>query len=430
LDKESSPVTFSQVGAATKRAQPFFRYYGAPRNYLDILFAGLPGRARAERSDLPKLETELATFLGTNEALCLPQGRVGLYVALKHYLSPAKRKVILSPYTIYDVVNSVIAAGGIPVFADIDQSTCNIDFDSVAKLIDAETGAVIITHLHGLACEMGDFVELCRDRNIALLEDCAQAFGGTYGGQRLGTIGDAGIFSFSMKKNVNSLYGGCLIVKDPEVRAKCRDFLEAQRDISGFKLLKRALLSLSRDLAYSQPIFDAVTFPLLRRRVNRGSETSVGAVAYQHNPTRRERLPEHYFRKMAPQQAAIISRQLPEVDRHIAIRKAYAREYHELLRGLPGIQLPPLREDGSHIYLSFAVQVPDRLSFQRQLMANNCDVRLQTYINLANSPCYADFHADCHNATAVAKQVLLLPIHTGLGMDEVRRIGKIIRALL
>src|SRR6185503_17787272 len=96
--------------------------------------------------------------------------------AVKALIKPG-RKVILSPYTIADVVNMVVCAGGEPVFADIERETCNVDAAEVERLIDDQTGAVMVTHFYGLACDIERIAKICKDRNVPLIEDAAQAFG-------------------------------------------------------------------------------------------------------------------------------------------------------------------------------------------------------------------------------------------------------------
>jgi dTDP-4-amino-4,6-dideoxygalactose transaminase len=409
---------------------PFFRYYGTPDSYLDILTAGLVGGLNRDGGAVGTLESNVARFIGTRHAVALPQARLGVYIALRQVLTPEKPKVILSPYTIYDVINMVICAGGTPVFADIDESTCNIDFDSAAKLIDDQTGAIIVTHLHGLACDIERFTSLCADSGIPLIEDSAQAFGGIVRGKRLGSFGTMGVFSFSVKKHINCLYGGCLVGNDAEIMSGGRTFLAGLPPERTRRLLMRACSTVAGEIANSAPVFSSLTLPLLRRRVLRGTETALSAVAHEHNPARLAKIPERYLRRMSAVQAHLVSRQILDVDRQIGLRIAYAREYHALLGGLSGIQLPPLREDGSHVYLSFAVQVSDRLRFQREMMAAGCDVRLQSYINTASAPCYADFAGHCPNAERTASRVVLLPISTGAGIAEIRRIAAAIRALI
>ena len=159
----------------------------------------------------------------------MPQGRFGLYLALRQLIKPGQ-EVILSPYTIYDVVNMVICAGGKPVFADIERETCNLDPREVEQLVSSHTGAVITTHLHGLSSSrIEELAAFCRERGIPLIEDAAQAFGGAVGGKPVGSFGDVGIYSFGRVKNVNAFYGGAVVCRDPAVAARIRAELSAFR---------------------------------------------------------------------------------------------------------------------------------------------------------------------------------------------------------
>ena len=105
---------------------------------------------------------------------------------MKDLVQPGRR-VVLSPYTLSDVVNMVVVAGAEPVFADVERETCNIDPAQVEELIDDSTDAVIVTHLHGLICDMDRIGAICRERGVALIEDAAQACGPQCGGRRAGT---------------------------------------------------------------------------------------------------------------------------------------------------------------------------------------------------------------------------------------------------
>ena len=182
------------------------RFYARRTNYLAVAKDALRGRIH-KGNDVREIEADFAHFLGVKHVIAMPQARVGIYFTLKA-LTAKKKKVILSPYTIHDVINMVICAGATPVFADIDRKTCNIDTAEVAKLIDDDTGAVMVTHLHGLACDIEGVASVCRAKGVPLVEDTSQSLGAIVGGKRLGTFGDAGIFSFGMAKNVNCLYGG------------------------------------------------------------------------------------------------------------------------------------------------------------------------------------------------------------------------------
>src|SRR5262245_29434779 len=153
--------------------QPRYRMYGASRKYLSVVGDLLTGRV-GEGDGESSLEASFCRYIGARHAISMPQARVSLFCALRVFIKPGA-KVVLSPYTIHDVINMVICAGGVPVFADIDRKTCNIDPAEIEKLVDRDTGAVLITHLHGLACDVERIADFCRSRGVALLEDCAQA---------------------------------------------------------------------------------------------------------------------------------------------------------------------------------------------------------------------------------------------------------------
>src|SRR4029077_9946535 len=118
--------------------------------------------------------------------------RVGIYLAIKHLIRKGQ-KVVLSPYTISDVVNMVLCAGGIPLFADIEEGgSCNIDADAVIDLLEIEDniGAVMVTHFYGLVCNIAPILTACRAKGIPLIEDAAQAFGASLDGKPAGALAD------------------------------------------------------------------------------------------------------------------------------------------------------------------------------------------------------------------------------------------------
>ena len=139
-----------------------YRLYTSAHSYLSFLRDVITGRLH--RGDaVEQLEQTVAESWNVGAAIAMPQARVGIYLALKALINRGDA-VVMSPYTIADVVNMVIAAGGRPVFADIRRETCNIDPAEVERLIDDTTGAVLITHLHGLAADPDKIANICRAR--------------------------------------------------------------------------------------------------------------------------------------------------------------------------------------------------------------------------------------------------------------------------
>jgi dTDP-4-amino-4,6-dideoxygalactose transaminase len=127
-------------------------------------------------------------------------------------------------------------------------------------------------------------------------------------------------------------------------------------------------------------------------------------------------------------QARIILGQLDGVDDAIRARVGYAQLYHEGLRDVPGVLLPPLRSDFSHTYSYFPIQVEDRKALLRYLMQERCDVAGQHLHNCADLPCFQEFHRDCPNARATAGSVVLLPTYPRYSRRDVQRNIRVIRA--
>ncbi|MGE4605762.1 MAG: DegT/DnrJ/EryC1/StrS family aminotransferase, partial [Myxococcota bacterium] len=287
---------------------PRYRIYSRFRDYRAIASEVLTGRA-GRGDGAHDLETAIAKQNDVAHALCIAKARVGIFVAIRALIEPGQ-KVVLSPYTISDVVNMVICAGGIPVFADLESDTCNVDAADVERLIDGDTGAVMITHLHGLACDVDRISAVCRERGVALVEDAAQAFGARVGGRRVGTFGDAGIYSFGQYKNLNSFFGGMVVTSNPDLAAKLRAEIDAFPSQEIGYYLSKVAGGVASDLATWPPIFKSLTYRVFRY----GFLHDVGflnrQVTVDADPQIKRDLPESYLRQMTPMQARIVLGQL------------------------------------------------------------------------------------------------------------------------
>src|SRR6185436_6528867 len=124
---------------------PRLRIYTDPGQYYRVFRETLTGGSKSGDA-AERLEKEVARRLGIAHAVVMPMARTAIYFAVKGLIKPGQ-KVVMSPYTIADVVNMVVCAGGIPVFADIERATCNIDPAEIERLVDNQTGAVLVTHL-------------------------------------------------------------------------------------------------------------------------------------------------------------------------------------------------------------------------------------------------------------------------------------------
>ncbi|KAI9031203.1 glutamine--scyllo-inositol transaminase [Hyaloraphidium curvatum] len=179
-------------------------------------------------------ETEFAAFCGAKFAVSCVNGSVSLRIALMACGVKAGDEVIVPPYTFIASASVIVEANCVPVFADIDPETYNIDPDALERAITERTKAVIVVHFAGQACDMDRIMEIARRRNLRVIEDAAHAHGAEWRGRKLGTIGDAGSFSFQSSKNLTSGEGGIAITDDPEVARMMRSLRNVGR-LDGFQ---------------------------------------------------------------------------------------------------------------------------------------------------------------------------------------------------
>jgi dTDP-4-amino-4,6-dideoxygalactose transaminase len=400
---------------------PRFRLYTDPGTYTSAARGLVQGGGR--RGDaVERLEAELARGHALPHAIAMPRARAAIYWALRGLIRPGQR-VVLSPYTIHEVVNMVIAAGGAPVFADIERRSCNLDPKrALEKLDDGDVGAVLVTHLHGLAMDLRELADACRARGIALVEDCAQALGTHFpDGRPVGTAGDAGILSFGTYKNLTSFTGGALLTPHAELASRARDALRALPPQPLGPWLRELRLALATDVATWPPLFGPITAPIFRFGYLREIEALQKRVRVEDEPRLRREFPEAYACRMRPVQAELLLRRIGRVERDLRARVVFAKAYHEGLRDLPELLLPPLREDGSHGYSYFPIQFSERDALIRHLMRRRCDLAAQHLKNCASLACFAEWRRECPEADVTARSVVLLPTYPRYSLRDVER---------
>jgi len=407
---------------------PRYRIYTCFNSYWWFFRDLLLGRLK-KGNDVEILERKLAEKFKVSEVVCIPMARVGIYLALKNLIKPGQG-VIMSPYTIADVVNMVVCAGGRPVFADIEQRSCNINPDEVAKLIDQNTGAVIVTHLHGVGARVYEILDICRRHNLPLIEDAAQAFGGRAKGKRLGTIGDIGIFSLGMYKNINSWYGGVVVAKDSVLLGKIKAEL-SQRDYqTSVFIFKKILKGLLTGILTYPLIFRPLTYWIFRFGFLRDIEWINRQVEIELDLELKKEMPSDYLARYTPFQARLTLAQLDRIDAEIEIRNRKAALYRDGLKNISELVLPPEENDSKYIYPVFAVQYQDKKKLLKWLMKHKRDVAAQHLKNCADLPAFAEFYRDCPVARKTANEVILLPTYTRYPDSEVKKNIAVIRAFI
>ena len=163
-----------------------------------------------------QVEQKLSSLLGCKHSIFMTSGHAALTSALIAMGIGPGDEVIVPAYTYISTAMAVVAAGAIPVIAEVDD-TLTISPEDIKKKISKHTKAVIPVHIQGFPCNMDAILEIAKAHGLLVLEDACQADGGSYNGKRLGTIGDAGAFSFNYYKIVSCGEGGALLTNRREL---------------------------------------------------------------------------------------------------------------------------------------------------------------------------------------------------------------------
>jgi len=404
---------------------PRLKLYTKPSRYARIGWEMLTTRWR-RGDDVERLEREIETLLPIRHAIAMPMARTAIYHAVKAVIRPGD-KVILSPYTIVDVVNMVVCAGGVPVFADLEPGGCNLSADQVKRLLDGDTRAVLVTHFYGEACEIERIAALCAKKKVALIEDAAQAYGVKVNGRFVGTFGEIGVFSFGLYKNVNAFYGGMLVTSRDDVAQSVRAAIANYPLESAARYLAKVAKGLIVDIATWPPLFRSLTFWIFRYAYLNDVKAITQQFKIDYDPKMIREMPADYLRRMTPLQARLIRAQLNGVERAQTGRILNAKHYDEGLKNLPGLTLPRLRTDGSHGYYYYCIQYPEREKLVRYASLHGRDIQESYHRNCAELSCFGNYQRDCPNAEIAARSVIYLPVYPSYPAREIDRTVEVIK---
>lgn len=258
----------------------------------------------------PRLEQEFAKWLGIEQCVAVSSGTAAIHCAIAAVDPKPGDEIIGSPITDMGAVMPMVYQAAVPIFADVDPLTCNVTAETIKARLSPRTRAIVVTHLFGYPVDMDPIMELARSRGIAVIEDAAQAFGATYKGRKIGTIGDIGCFSLQQGKHITCGEGGFVVTRDADRGRWIRRYHDKGW---GF-----------------------------------GDEN-----------------PDHYFLglnyRMTELQAAVALGQFPRLDSFVARRRELAHRLTKALRDVRGIRCPADDNGATHVYWRYPIRVEEPL---------------------------------------------------------------------
>lgn len=176
-----------------------------------------------------EFEGKFARFQDAQFGVTAANGTLALEIALICSGIGPGDEVIIPSYTFVATASAVLRANAIPVFADVEVDTFNINPDSIEEVVNEKTRAIIPVHFAGLPCDMDRILSLGEKHNLKVIEDACHSWGSKWKGKGTGAIGEAGVFSFQATKNITSGEGGIILTDDEELAELCRSYSNCGR---------------------------------------------------------------------------------------------------------------------------------------------------------------------------------------------------------
>jgi dTDP-4-amino-4,6-dideoxygalactose transaminase len=213
------------------RTRPFTSWpsFGKPEEMrlMRVLRSGKWGRL--DGPEVADFEKRFAAMHGCKHGIAVANGTVSLRIALIAAGLRAEDEVIVPPYTFFSTASAVVEANAVPVFAEIDLDTFNIDPTAIDAAITPRTRAVIPVHFAGQPADMDAIMAVAERHKLTVIEDAAHAHGATYKNRPAGSVGHLGSFSFQSSKNLTAGEGGIIITNDDALAESCRSIQNCGR---------------------------------------------------------------------------------------------------------------------------------------------------------------------------------------------------------
>jgi len=374
-----------------------FLVFGKPRiepaeieEVVDTLRSGWLGTG----PKTAQFEEDFRQYKGADHAIAVSSCTAALH--LSGIAAGIKRddEVITTPLTFCATVNAIIHAGATPVLADVDPETMNIDPAEIRKKITSQTKALLPVHFAGRPCQMDMIMDIAKEYNLKVIEDCAHAIESTCKEKSTGIFGDFGCFSFYVTKNIITAEGGMVLTNNEESAARIK---------------RLALHGMSRD-AWKR----------------------FGDKGYIHYGVR-----ELGFKNnMTDIQASIGIHQLKRISDYWQRRAQIWEKYNQAFSDLP-VRLPPhTGANVKHAYHLYTILIDEKASgierddFLQEMFERNIGVGVH-YLSIPEHSYYQKAYGfkpeDYPQAMRIGRQTVSLPLSAGLSDEDVRDVIAAVR---
>jgi len=341
---------------------------------------------------LEKFENDFCKYSKARYAIAVSNCTAALHLSLMALGIKENDEVIIPDLTFVADANAVLACNARPVIADINKDNFFFSISNVKENITKKTKAIIPVHIYGQVCNIEEILDLAKDNNLKVVEDCAHAVGTFHKSKHVGTIGNTGCFSFYPTKNITTAEGGMVTTNSKKIAEKVRQL----RSHGMTKSLK------SRYSSEYPWVFDIV------------------------EPGYNYRLDEI--------RAALGITQLKRIKKINELRKKASLYYHKNLKNIPGIILPDMVTDRSHSYHLYTIRVTKSFKLSRNQLykkLKNDGIRTTVYwMPIHEYAAYSKFakKSNVVNTAKIYDEILALPLFPNISKKHQDAVIKVIKS--
>jgi dTDP-4-amino-4,6-dideoxygalactose transaminase len=325
--------------------------------------------------EVKKFEEDFSNYIGTDHAVGVNSGSDALFLAIKSVGAGKGDEVITVSHTFTSTVDAIVRNGAKPIFVDINPDTYCMDISKIEEKITSKTKAILPVHLYGHPVDMDPICDLKEEYGLYIIEDACQAHGAEYKGEKMGSIGDLGCFSFYPTKNLGACGDGGAIVTDSEE-------------------LNEKLIQM-RNYGQSEK--------------------------YHHDFVGvNSRLDEL--------QAVILQTKLKYLDKWIESRRNNARAYNELLHD-SGLILPVEESFAKHAYHLYVIRSKKRDYLKKKLLENHVQAQIHYPIPVHKQKAYSSLNSDFSlpATNKICDEILSLPLHPWMSYEDILKVTDCLR---
>jgi dTDP-4-amino-4,6-dideoxygalactose transaminase len=282
-------------------------------------------------------------------------------------------EVIVPANSFVASANAVVFCGGQPLLVDIDESSYNVDPDRLRHAVSDRTKAIMVVHMYGQPADMDPILEIAREKEVFVIEDCAQAHGALYKGKKVGSIGDIACFSFYPTKILGACGdAGMVVTNNEDLAANVRSLRDYGRT-------------------------DVYTYKLIG-----------------------------YNARLDEIQAAILKQKLKYLETWISRRREIAKEYTRLISCVEGIEPPAEKSNLRHVYWTYVIRSIHRDQLQKKLDHKGIGTRIIYPKPIHLQEAYASYShrkGDLYVSEKVSAEILSLPLYPELTEREIKYVA-------